>query len=851
MVANQFSGCVMSKCNRVVRVYSTLIVMGVAILGTAALQAQEPEFRAMWATRFEWPDADQNTCQDTIDTIMEDLAGANFNAVLFQIRGQADVLYPSPYEVWSPLIGGSDPGWDPLAYAIDAAHSNDIEFHAYINIHTCWQSTQQVPPSNPDHLFYAHCNAADPEARDWLHYNVPDDPVQFSESDYVWIAPGVPAFQAYIRQQILYVVENYDVDGVHFDRIRTPWSGQPSYDPISLARFAAAQSNPDDLDFTEWTADQITRNVRDIYAAIMAVKPYVKVSAAVYSNPDSAPADQHQDALAWAQTGGMDILVPMMYFSGGQGSTWDARLQAWLAGSGGRHVVPGHITSQGLSSLLEQIALTRMRGAQGNSVFSWGSFTYWNDYLASVYQNPATLPPMDWKDNPPTGIIWGYVTDGSTAVVDAQIVRSGSSYTALSTGDGFYSFLLVPPGTYSLTASQPGYEPVLVPDVTVAAGDVIRQDIVLDTPLPPIIAEVTPDPDEAIEGTEYTEQLVLTQGVADSWTLLTGPTEADVDANGYVSGWTPTADDVGQLVEFTVRASNTVGFDDESWSVLVNAAPPCELYKITDFEGFENGTRVLFNLPRYSGSTDQDLEETPNVAEVTDEVEAYSPTKCFLVQWQYVDTDPQRWMRLTTHNGAYIPNPTVALDRPIRVRLRLDTGRLRLAVGIRETGTDAEIGEDGGTSGTIEWVGVAEDINGAPQGVLVEPMPGVWQTFIFDPLTDPIHGMTGDGVLWTSTNRGVFEHLAFSIVDSVGPFTVYIDDIDLLCELPAFGDIDHDGDVDFDDFSLFSGCLAGPDITTPPPGCDPDDFASADHDGDDDVDMADFAAFQQQSTGSQ
>ena len=841
----------MRSFERMARGLSAGIFVVIAFVPGQAAFAQNPEFRAMWVTRFEWPNADQNTCQDTIDTIMEDLAGSNFNATLFQIRGQADVLYPSPYEVWSPLIGGSDPGWDPLAYAVDAAHANDIEFHAYINIHPCWQSTQQLPPSNPDHLFYAHCNAADPDARDWLHHNVPDNPVQFSESNYVWMAPGVPAFQAYIRQQILYVVENYDVDGVHFDRIRTPWSDQPSYDPISLARFANGQSNPDDLDFTEWTADQITRNVRDIYAAIMAVKPHVKVIAAVYSNPNTAPANQHQDALAWAQTGGMDMLVPMMYFAGGEGSTWDQRLQLWLAGSGERHVVAGHITSQGLSSLLEQITLTRMRQAQGNAVFSWSSFSYWNDYVTNVYQNPATLPPMDWKDSPATGVIYGYVTDGSAAIVDVQIERTDSAYTALSTGDGFYSILLVPPGTYSLTASHPGYEPVTVADVTVAAGDVVRQDIVLGTPLPPIIAEVTPDPGEVIAGTPYTQQLVLTQGVAESWTLLVGPAEADVDANGYVSGWTPSDDDVGELVQFTVRASNATGFDDESWSVLVSAAPPCEAFKITDFEGYANGEEVLFRYPRFSGSTDQDLEETPNVAEVTDAVDAYSPTSCYLVQWQYIDTDPQRWMRLTTNHGSYIPNPTVELDRPIHVRLRLDAGRLRLAAGIRETGTDGEVGENGGTSGSIEWVGVAEDINGAPQGVLVEPMPSVWQTFIFDPVTDPIHGMTGDGVLWTPTNRGVFEHLAFSVVDSVGPFTLYVDDIDLLCELPEFGDLDHDGDVDFDDFSLFSVCLAGPEILTPPPECDPQDFVNSDQDGDGDVDLADFAGFQRQFAGSQ
>ena len=59
------------------------------------------------------------------------------------------------------------------------------------------------------------------------------------------------------------------------------------------------------------------------------------------------------------------------------------------------------------------------------------------------------------------------------------------------------------------------------------------------------------------------------------------------------------------------------------------------------------------------------------------------------------------------------------------------------------------------------------------------------------------------------------------------------------------GDLDEDGDVDAADFTLFAGCLAGPDVTTPPSGCDPAVFDRADLDGDEDVDMKDAAVFQQ------
>ncbi len=69
--------------------------------------------------------------------------------------------------------------------------------------------------------------------------------------------------------------------------------------------------------------------------------------------------------------------------------------------------------------------------------------------------------------------------------------------------------------------------------------------------------------------------------------------------------------------------------------------------------------------------------------------------------------------------------------------------------------------------------------------------------------------------------------------------------------LGTLGDLDFDSDVDVDDFETFVGCMAGPEVSVPPPGCDPADFPIADLAGDDDVDTADAALFQQQFTGSQ
>ncbi|HUU83577.1 MAG TPA: C25 family cysteine peptidase [Phycisphaerae bacterium] len=64
------------------------------------------------------------------------------------------------------------------------------------------------------------------------------------------------------------------------------------------------------------------------------------------------------------------------------------------------------------------------------------------------------------------------------------------------------------------------------------------------------------------------------------------------------------------------------------------------------------------------------------------------------------------------------------------------------------------------------------------------------------------------------------------------------------CAYALPGDLDGDCTVDLDDFLLLSECIAGPQVTTPPPSCDPGDFAHGDLDADGDLDVEDFAAFQ-------
>jgi len=86
----------------------------------------------------------------------------------------------------------------------------------------------------------------------------------------------------------------------------------------------------------------------------------------------------------------------------------------------------------------------------------------------------------------------------------------------------------------------------------------------------PVIAEVTPNPDTMYVGNEYVRQLILVEGSpTPTWSVIQGPTGAQVSSSGLVSGWTPTANDGGSSFTFIIQAVNSEGSDTEQWDVQV------------------------------------------------------------------------------------------------------------------------------------------------------------------------------------------------------------------------------------------------------------------------------------------
>ena len=78
--------------------------------------------------------------------------------------------------------------------------------------------------------------------------------------------------------------------------------------------------------------------------------------------------------------------------------------------------------------------------------------------------------------------ITGTVTDPSGSVVsgvsvEAKNVETGALYTAASTNVGNYAIPNVPVGSYTVTATVPGFKTYTHTNLAIVAGQVLKEDI--------------------------------------------------------------------------------------------------------------------------------------------------------------------------------------------------------------------------------------------------------------------------------------------------------------------------------------------------------------------------------------
>lgn len=319
--------------------------------------------RAMWVTRFDY------RTQADVERIVDDCANAGIDTILFQVRGNATASYKSNVEPWGEQFEFRDPGFDPLAIALERAHARGMRLHAWVNATPAWWGTK--PPTDPRQIWNAK-----PE---WSWYDQNGKRQQFSDRFYVSLNVCLPEVRAYIASVVRDLAIHYAVDGVHLDYIR--FANEPPATPkgldyprdertVGLFRKATGKDPAKDkAAWDAWRTEQVTQLVRDVRSAVKQARPRITLSAACGAVPEKALKEHFQDTRAWLAEGLLDTVYPMNYAA--DFATWTQRAQVWSAMAGDTKVVMG-IMAGGRDAEAHRAFLDAGRRLYGG----WSLFAY-------------------------------------------------------------------------------------------------------------------------------------------------------------------------------------------------------------------------------------------------------------------------------------------------------------------------------------------------------------------------------------------------------------------------------------------------------------------------------------------
>lgn len=298
-------------------------------------EAPKAELRGLWVAtvvNIDYPSkatTDPEVLKGEAVEILDRAADMGLNAIFLQVRPTADAMYKSKLFPWSKYLTGSqglapDNGFDPLEFWITEAHKRGIELHAWINPYRITKKTSKeakhdfasLSPSNPARL------------RSDLVVKHTDGNLYFN--------PGIPEVRQLVIDGVLEIVDNYDVDGIHFDDYFYP--GKDFNDKAAFAKYGAGYGNIDD-----WRRANVNALISDLSKALKQHPKKVRFGISpfgIWANKSANPLgsdtngmqsyyDQYADTRKWVKDGLLDYIAPQLYWNIGYKAADYSKLLSW------------------------------------------------------------------------------------------------------------------------------------------------------------------------------------------------------------------------------------------------------------------------------------------------------------------------------------------------------------------------------------------------------------------------------------------------------------------------------------------------------------------------------------------
>ena len=230
-----------------------------------AQQSPKREFRGAWIHTVgnqQFKNMSTDSVKQLFIKTLDNFAKAGINAVIFQVRPQADAFYKSELEPWSRFLSGIQgvapaQEWDPLQFMIEESHKRGMELHAWCNPYRVTSNdTEQL---HPDHLYFKK----------------PEIFKKYGKQ--LYFDPGEPEAIEHTVKVIADIVTRYDLDAIHFDDYFYPYpiAFEEFHDDASFVKYAQKQGF-EYWQKADWRRNNVATLIKELNDTIKAIKPWVR-----------------------------------------------------------------------------------------------------------------------------------------------------------------------------------------------------------------------------------------------------------------------------------------------------------------------------------------------------------------------------------------------------------------------------------------------------------------------------------------------------------------------------------------------------------------------------------------------
>lgn len=234
--------------------------------------------------------------KQNIIKMLDNIKEINFNTIILHVRPFADSIYKSEYFPISNTIvneQGTYPNYDILEYIIKEAHIRNLKVEAWINPFRISNLTdkEQIPIDSPYYKFIKNNDA------------------KIIEGKGIFLNPASKEVQELIINGIREVVENYNIDGIHFDDYFYP------DDTIDLESYDKYKEKNNNISLEEYRRENILTLIKNTYSSIKKINKNVVFGIAPEGNIENNYNKHYLDIKEiLSNEGYIDYIMPQIYY---------------------------------------------------------------------------------------------------------------------------------------------------------------------------------------------------------------------------------------------------------------------------------------------------------------------------------------------------------------------------------------------------------------------------------------------------------------------------------------------------------------------------------------------------------